>query len=111
MQGPDGEMGSEGETHLPFPDAVLHRVCGHARRTHARSHTHVYSEWCPLLLGVLALLMRCERGTEMEQVQDRRNEPQRKSQSRCSLIKVEIEVNVVEEKSVWSKSMEGGWSK
>lgn len=41
MQGPDGEMGSEGETHLPFPDAVLLGVCGHARRTRARSHIRV----------------------------------------------------------------------
>lgn len=61
-------MGSEGETHLPFPGAVLLGVvCGHARRTH--TNTHVYCEWCPLLLGVLALLMRCEGGTEMEQMQ------------------------------------------
>lgn len=36
VQGPDGEMGSEGETHLPFPDTVLSRVCGHTD-THART--------------------------------------------------------------------------
>lgn len=47
----------------------------------------------------------------MEQAQGRRKEPERKSQSRCSLIKVEIEVNVVEEKRVRSKSTEGGRSK
>lgn len=66
MQGPDGEMGSEGETHLPF----LCRVCGHA-------DTHTRFECCPLLLGVLASLMRCERGTEMEQVEEQKEVDQR----------------------------------
>lgn len=56
----DGEMGSEGETHLPFPDTVP--------LSHTNTHSHKYIEWCLLLLGVLALLMRCERGTEMKQV-------------------------------------------
>lgn len=35
---------------------------------HTLTHSHKYIEWCLLLLGVLALLMRCERGTEMKQV-------------------------------------------
>lgn len=37
--------------------------CGHTGRdTHCK--------WCPLLLGVLTSLMRCESGTEMEQVEE-----------------------------------------
>ena len=64
----------------PLRDAVLSRVCGHRdTRKHARTHTHTHThcEWCPLLLGVLASLMRCERGTEMEQVEEEKEVDQR----------------------------------
>lgn len=64
-QGPDEEMGSDGKTHLLFPDTFPPRVCGH------HTHTHTRTEWCPQLLGVLPVLMRCESGTEMKQVERR----------------------------------------
>ena len=79
--GPDGAMGSEGETHLPSPRRSPFQGVWSQRHSqacpHAHTHTHTHCEWCPLLLGVLASLMRCERGTEMEQVEEEKEVDQR----------------------------------
>lgn len=43
----------------------------------SHTHTYIHCECCPLLLGVLASLMRCERGTEMEQLEEEKEVDQR----------------------------------
>lgn len=60
-------MGSDGETHLPLSQTHSLPDCVVITETLKR----LYSERRPQLLRVLPVLMRCESGTEMKQVERR----------------------------------------
>ena len=89
--GPDGEMGSEGETHLPFPDTFPSGLCGH-HRTHTHTHAHVQWMVSSTTQGITNTNEVWERDKEKasgKQVDHRNGSRERKRsdyQSRCRAI-------------------------